>query len=1402
MSCRQTENLKELSEFTGSMINRLKEQGNTGAEYTSSGIHIGDKIRELVNVKRSLDDGRLPADLTNKLEVKKNLLDMLLRRELKSRFTVKVMQDGKVTNKTKELVLEKASAANNEIRLTVKENGKSKEYKFIRGASVSAFGEDQIFISGFGDTTNKVYRKYNSAKGALGEGLSSKDVNEQVEQLIKMLEGKVLGSSADAKFDRAGYKEYKGYVHGDVDHMKNLLDFMNDSAKKKASKEQIQELKELFDQMHPSFFRNMNVYINENTKDTAGWSYLGRQDIYLGVNPKKRIGKTAAEVYAHEVIHTMIGWALEQKNNKADAIRRELNYVFKIAMDNTTWENFLEGDVDKASKAAIEQAKKEYDYVFKSKNANHEFIAYAMTNPKLKKHVETIKLKDKKDKTVWEKVSSVFSRLMDVVLGNYKFREADNNVQQQVHRLAFELAAINQNAEQEGVLTKTGNALYDIISRRDEALGDLLRDMQDKVFNKRDRLKPLPKDASEIQKLGYMNKLVFKAMNNDEYRKALGLWASEVIRAKPDGEIREFIRFFLTPDTYGRAMEFSGMQNNKIDMLRNSYINSISNRIKEAFKVPLEEEQDKALTRVLLDTNASNLLYKKGAERKTYNNRELREVLTDWKALEGRINTAKNKISKLAPERRNWLVGQAVGLGYFMATHQGHVAQLANAEAIVRGVGTNELHKIDKEMVELVREVASLTALKYTDSKDKKLVAELMKDEYDGVRVVTDTYEDFKANSRTKLFEKDPYHMMEGYSKEVFEDGIDMQIQPLSRRQEMEKLGYTFEGPLEIRKDLVQEKKLGVFVSSAYAKNERLQQAVSLGGFQSRGTSLKENAYMANPDTARTTFKRNKAAMDLKRKEIINAMEKGEFDVTKVEKGIMPILDARGNIVDYRNMMSKERKEKLLGQDVRASSVVPRTVSTLVDKQLREQQNEDVLELIKTDMKENWGEGKLGKDGLTEYRLIGPNVADPDMRELYYMLPESHKNFINSRQDKQMAVRRDLMKAVFGYKHIKLTDAAGIRLLPAVVRNIIDMFEGFWMDLVKIAKTNILMKMPLILISNILSNILYAINTVTSPFEIVGMYKNSFREVKAFMKAHKESIELGSEIGRLQASLTRGMQPEKKGRLVKEIEAKRNRLDRLKAEMEQNEVKELFDLGMYQAIIEDVNTNTLGENNRITEGMDKLLHKTPAYVKTPLQIAYLSKETKWYKFNQEVLQLSDLVARDVMNRKLKRMEQEQIEGKRNLPREYVQYKEEKGDKISRKKMLVGEERDEYLKWAKEARHSQLLDSFINYSRPNGNFEEYMNRMGFFMFTKYVKGIQRVILQAGTKYPLKTLTTLLGASLALDIDNIQDQSFLTKGFDYQGDFGVTNIFPVYSPIEQLMNVITPALVKEETYLGLV
>ena len=351
-----------------------------------------------------------------------------------------------------------------------------------------------------------------------------------------------------------------------------------------------------------------------------------------------------------------------------------------------------------------------------------------------------------------------------------------------------------------------------------------------------------------------------------------------------------------------------------------------------------------------------------------------------------------------------------------------------------------------------------------------------------------------------------------------------------------------------------------------------------------------------------------------------------------------------------------------------------------------------------------------------------------------------------------------------------------------------------WIEIVKVVKTNILMKMPTILLSNIFSNFVYGVMRGYDPLTLSKLYVESYRDITTYNKNAKREQELENLRRELGISLEKDTLSTQRRQVIgRDIKKATQELNAIKRRMKESPIHELVQLGLDQNI-EDVTNDTDRDANRITGYLDDQLQKAPELVRNGLDILFITKRTKFYKIANEFLETSDLMSRDIQNRLEKKIEMNQANGQKTLPAWWL---DKQPEGYATRQRLVGAERKVFLEEAKKQREYDLVEDFINYAKPSSRMEEYLNKVGILMFTKYVKRIQRIILKTGSNAPLKASVGALAFSYIGGLPSIHEQSFLVK--DWYGDsLGPGNVFPVYSPIENFMNFITPSLLKESTY----
>lgn len=1295
------------------------------------------------------------------------------------------------------------------VRLVAKDNlVKTTDYRFQLNSDTSIKGIDnpEIVIPGLSKNLQRaLLRTVRQAKSKRSKKptIDSEGDKDLKHTLQKMVEGnRVLGTVQDVdSWSLVGFEKIPNYEHGNVDSMKELLVRLHVLGNSKAPESLISYYTQLIESMHPRFFNEMEFFLSTKGVKPFGQVNMNTRQARIAVAPKANVEgvQSEAEVYIHELVHTMTAWAFEQKDVDISSIRTQLNHAMEVTRKNLKWEDFLSVPPSKATRKEKEEAQKLMEYIFGGETSLQEFIAYTLTNPKLMEKTKTIKITSGKGEaeTVFEKVLEFFGKLLNVITGRFNFRDNEMSIFDKVNELSFKLAEVNtQQVEKLSTMNPIGTVM-DTIRKADEYTSDKIKTFINKVKNTEKTLEKLPENASTYQTAKWYIEAGVKAFTNPIHRGFMGLLISKW-GLKPDSTLREIVGGFFEKDEAFRAAEFIKLASDRVEALRNSVINATSTSILNRFSRKLSEEEDIAITNVLLSTNLASLRYKRIGKNKRPDT-ETRRLLSDSDYRYQQIGRLKARIADIVgndKERSSWIIAQATGLGYFMVTGKANIVQLFNGRNIAIGYGMPARHKLDKNLETVIEELASVTSINYLEKKEVALVVDLMKSEKAGIDFITDSYEAYRVNSKEHLFKDTQAHAMLGHVAEKFDDTIDLTVAPASKQTELEAKGYKLQYLLEPKNGDTYTSPMALYTTDSWGKASRVRGAIRLGKLHTKGTTLQALKRVEDPALAEITFGRDFARVSSEALKVHRAMMDGTFDVTKVSHGMAPVIDPAGNVVDYRYMMSKAEKKRLLGQDLRASQVLPRSSGSITDQVKAEEINKSTLEIIKQDMKENWISGEVGKNGYTEYVLIGPNSTDPKMRELYAMLPETFQKFITSRSDKTMAVRTELLKIYLGGKDFKLSSAPGLKLLPPVIRSLIDMVEGMWQELVKISKGAILLKMPLILISNLLSNIAYqiSIGSLDIP-QLLKDYKNSYRELNEYLNYNRKATALRTEIAADEEAVRRVRNPSS---LRDKIANKKIELARLEQTLKNNPAHELFIAGMYQTHIEDMENTALGEANRLAKGMNSRLEKAPVLVRGAAELAYLTQSTAWYKFSQEALQRTDMITRMVDNKRGIREEIKAVKGEIPLPDWWVESKEKGYPKT---KKLPTSETSEFLSRARIMRHRALLDRYVNYSLPNGTAEEYLNKMGVLMFTKYLKRIQAVIANSSVNHPVKTALTLATVGTFTGIDTVQEQALLARGFDPQGEFSLSNIVPVYSPLYQLENVLFPALFKEELRMNL-
>ena len=411
--------------------------------------------------------------------------------------------------------------------------------------------------------------------------------------------------------------------------------------------------------------------------------------------------------------------------------------------------------------------------------------------------------------------------------------------------------------------------------------------------------------------------------------------------------------------------------------------------------------------------------------------------------------------------------------------------------------------------------------------------------------------------------------------------------------------------------------------------------------------------------------------------------------------------------------------------------------------------NRQVVEALHKDYRDNF------QDDPDAFVTVGPTAPTAELQEIYKMMPQEMRDDVDDvwGTRKPMYVRKDMITLVFGQRKFsvsqlkkqEITDEEGYELIKLQFQNTlvkmlnnskVKNIEDWWKEIVAAVKDSIVIKTGIVTMGNIGSNLIL-LKTLGVP-------------IKDIVKNHGIATTSTFEFQRDTGLLFNAERDLKNGR--GNPQETKFKIAQLKNKIANNPVKELMDAGVYQSIVEDIGSldKTFKKAGKIDKIVDKISDTNKfgeVAVKAGKQV-FLAHETTAYKALRNAAQLSDFVARYTLH----------------------QYNLSKG-------------------MSSEASINMITDIFINYDLPTHKALQYLNDIGFVMFTKFFIRTQKVILHIMKEHPRAVLTTYLLQNPLLfgEHSDIVDSNMLN--YDYLGRMN----FALPSIVPQLVDIPTINLV---------
>jgi hypothetical protein len=763
-----------------------------------------------------------------------------------------------------------------------------------------------------------------------------------------------------------------------------------------------------------------------------------------------------------------------------------------------------------------------------------------------------------------------------------------------------------------------------------------------------------------------------------------------------------------------------GIREDLITHTGNVSLESFANKGKD-----LAQEDKHAITAGLLRTDISALLAHHSME-------EVSALLSSPAALSQEI---KRLEGQLAPFRkaRGFYERYAKNLAYKMVKGQvkGHHL-LMNASNIAHLFGTgNESYVTASDAAAatpIIDQLVSLYAFQYTEDKHKDALGRLLASEGartdgNGVEMVLKLHKSLQEQSKERLFEGSEALMMKGYVPEIYDPKKEVVVATEKEGAKLEAQGY-IKGKRVSSDPLDPDKNTERFVYKRDGGGLRpwLSAIFSYTGETAKGSRSKTdnvqnlNEWKANKQDIRRMTTNKRAAIQREFRYDPN------YDPSKVEENYAaPILNPQGEVTDYRYLMQEENKDDLLNRDSRFDKVLGFFAGNIYDKESTKESNRKAVEALREQYLADFATRSVS------YRQVGPDSEDMELQDIYRMLPEDTKQAIKEIWGTEyMMVRSDLMDINFGYRKTSVTDAFHKERKNALDAMFVGLMthvmgekaeynlrraEDIWQEIVAEAKEILVIKNLSTLLGNIGSNISLLYWHGVPIRDMARYHRIALKGVSNYRQDSAALIELETQLA---AGYIKSSRQEMEREII-----------RLKDALEHNPVKELIDAGLMPSIVEDVSPDDdmYSYKSRLVHYVDDHSSKLNKHVLSAAKTVYMAKDTQMYKALRHATQLSDFVAR------------------------YALY----AHKMSRKDNPMS--KDEALQLAS--------DSFVNYDLPSHRKLQYMNDMGFVMFTKYYLRIQKVIAHLYAENPGRALALLVTDHFFSSAPMLTDSGFTHK-----------------------------------------
>lgn len=1024
------------------------------------------------------------------------------------------------------------------------------------------------------------------------------------------------------------------------------------------------------------------------------------------------------ERFVIEQVEATVRAALTDKTGNTTAAATELSKLYQEARRRLKVSDF-------AKIAGNADAQKLYDFVFKMEKVNGDmtdhlsrFAAMGMAHEGMRKLLDMQTERNDQDLTnltFTERLSAIFERILSWFNGKLTHTYAGQQADAKLTMLVEQLVQIESRrrliAERKlraidwmGPIEEKTKAVVDATKKKIESIASTTNTMIDSVGVVRGTKALVRTWAGN--RVDLLGESLIK-LRDKHLKERHGMLVSLISEAKGPREVMQFLLRITKLNERNRKREITRIAKETLAFFKDG-------------GAYLTEEAKAALSQVLVRPGAFSLLAR-------FDMNDVQRFIEDRTQRTQAIQQLEQELAAF-PDFQHYYMNQAKALAYFRVT--GEVVNenlMMNAHNIANLYGTAQTVDVvvAKQAEQIIDLLVPLYALNYSSKKFMDEVREVLRIEAargegkNGVEATLRLHENLDKESRERNFQGQKTLMMKGYVPEIYNPNVSVEVADAVAGAELEARGYVEKGSVQRDPNDPDQTPLFLYEMRDAGLAPHLTGAISYTGEVAKGSKKYANqGYSSDPEAlSNASANALRGAKHANISRLFNAQP--YFDPAKVPFAFMaPVLNDKGQVTNYRYLMQEDTKDALLNRNNRFEQLMGALAGSIVDKETTTEQNTKVLESLKEIYDKEF------KKNPSSFVHINHNAADPEMREMYALLPAETRKAIKAIWGSNgMMVQYEMLDIVFGYRKLTLSsmfekervDREGVeKFVGDVVEKmlygyarvklhksvedaekykrraamIIRRGENIWQEVVKEVKDIIVVKSTIVLLGNITSNFSLLIAEGVGISDMIRHHRVALKGATAYLR---DTEALHALQTRLATGFTQGNDAEIQ-----------HEITRLEDAIARNPVKELIDAGLMPTIVEDVaiEDDLYSYKAAFTRKVDELTQNVNPRVLSVAKQIYMTHDTGMYQFLSRTTQLSDFVARYTL---------------------FQHLTTRKRDPLSRSDAI-----------------QRASDSFVNYDIPMQRQLQYLDDMGVMMFTKYFLRIQRVLFRLVKEHPLQML----------------------------------------------------------------